>query len=171
MKWQWEILPWMVARNERSSRMTSWRKAGFEPGFLIFFFQKPDRVPTFSKNGLSVKRTVRCKAMNSKNKERLRPTGMKQRCLVSSQAPSGFFVWSKSLILMVGASGFEPPTSWSRRRRRHKSKCRFWCRLRDFSAVYPALELDRSWTEPKTAVSPPLRVGLSKPMISLAVYV
>jgi hypothetical protein len=36
MKWQWKILPWMVARNERSSRMTSWQNAGFGPGFLIF---------------------------------------------------------------------------------------------------------------------------------------
>jgi len=35
-KWQWIILPWMVARNERSSRMTSWQNARFEPGFLIF---------------------------------------------------------------------------------------------------------------------------------------
>jgi hypothetical protein len=48
--------------------------------------------------------------MNSKNKERLRPTGMRQECLVSSQALSGFFMWSKSLTLkeVVGASGFEP---------------------------------------------------------------
>jgi hypothetical protein len=29
-------LAWMVARNERSGRMTSWQNAGFEPGFLIF---------------------------------------------------------------------------------------------------------------------------------------
>ena len=35
-KWEWKILPWMVARNERSSRVASWQSAGFGPGFLIF---------------------------------------------------------------------------------------------------------------------------------------
>jgi hypothetical protein len=59
-------------------------------GLFDFSSKKPDPVPTFSKNGLSVKRTFRCKAMNSKNKERLRPTGMRQECLVSSQALFGF---------------------------------------------------------------------------------
>ncbi len=48
---------------------------------------------------------------------------------------------------MVGASGFEPPTSWSRRRRYKTSKCRIWCRLRDSTTIYPALEVDGSWTE------------------------
>jgi hypothetical protein len=48
--------------------------------------------------------------MNSKNKERSRPTGMSQEGLVPSQPLSGLFVWSKSLILkeVVGAKGFEP---------------------------------------------------------------
>jgi len=48
---------------------------------------------------------------------------------------------------VVGANGFEPSTSWSRKRREKTSKCRIWCRLRDFKAIDPALELDRSWTE------------------------
>jgi hypothetical protein len=54
--------------------------------------------------------------MNSKDKERLCPTGLRKDCLVSNQALSGFFVRSRSLIQkeVVGASGFEPPTSWSR---------------------------------------------------------
>src|SRR5690242_13091003 len=126
MKWQWKILPWMVAGNERSSRMTSWQNAGFGPDFLIVFFQKPDPVLTFSKNRLSVKRTFRCKAMISNNKERLRPTGMRQRCLVSSQALPGFFVWSRSLDLkeVVGAKGFEPSTSWSRTNRASQAALR-----------------------------------------------
>ena len=46
-----------------------------------------------------------------------------------------------------GRVEFEPPSSGSQRRPRHKSKCRFWCRLRDLSTVYPALELGRSSTE------------------------
>src|SRR5438309_11132169 len=48
---------------------------------------------------------------------------------------------------MVGANGFEPSTSWSRRRRYKTSKCRIWCRLRDSATIYPALEVDGSWTE------------------------
>lgn len=72
--------------------MTSWQNAGSRPGFFGFFFQKPDPVPTFSKNGLSVKRTFLCKAMNSKNKERLRPTAMRQGCLVLYQAFIALFL-------------------------------------------------------------------------------
>jgi hypothetical protein len=48
---------------------------------------------------------------------------------------------------LVGANGFEPSTSWSRRRRWKTSKCRIWCRLRDRTTIYPALEVDGSWTE------------------------
>jgi len=64
--------------------------------------------------------------MNPKKNERSRRTEMRQERSVSSQALSGFFVWSKSLILkeVVGAKGFEPSTSWSRTSgNNHRSRC------------------------------------------------
>jgi hypothetical protein len=107
----------MIARNQRGSRIASWRDTELESDFG-FSPQRTYLVPNFPRIRFPVKRATHCRAMSSKHKEPWRRTDMRHRRLVSSQALSGFFVWSKSLILkeVVGAKGFEPSTSRSRTR-------------------------------------------------------
>jgi hypothetical protein len=75
----------MIVRDQRSSRIVSWQDTELELNFC-FSPQRTDPVPNFPRIGFPVKRISRCKAMNSKNKERSSPTDMRQERLVSDQA-------------------------------------------------------------------------------------
>jgi hypothetical protein len=97
-------------------------------------------------------------SLQSDHQDRLQSDGGSRECgLIDRQSrdrtpahgdhSDRFRTTYRNRIEVVGANGFEPSTSWSRRKWYKTSKCRIWCRIRDLTTIYPALELDGSWTE------------------------
>jgi|HubBroStandDraft_6_1064221.scaffolds.fasta_scaffold106411_2 hypothetical protein len=103
----------MIARNERNSGMMHWRNTGFEPTVLIFL-PKVRSCTYFLEKRIVTK--VNSPVATQRTKSACVPRAGDKNAWFRARRSLYFSCGVNPLTLkeVVGASGFEPPTPWSR---------------------------------------------------------